>query len=89
MNLGKFSIPLDIIDKAVQGISMDDSRKVLLILKGMIIVRAESLYPTSSVEYYAFSEYFEPLAQGEKVPEYTYKRVGGTCGIVYYWTREQ
>jgi hypothetical protein len=40
------------------------------IMGACIVVRAEALYTFDGIEYYALSEHFRPLEEGDKIPEY-------------------
>jgi len=62
--LGKFVIHRSLI--------VDDTRGVMLreIMGRMLVIRAELMMDSDNVEYVAFSDLFDPLGEGEKVPWY-------------------
>jgi hypothetical protein len=70
---GKFSLPLELINTS--------PRTVLKILKDVIIVRAEVMYVSNSIEYYGISDQFDEISDRCVVP--TYKAIIDE-GIVYW-----
>jgi len=40
------------------------------IMQRVVIVRAETLHMNDTIEYYAYSDHFDELEQGEVIPEY-------------------
>ena len=54
--------------------------EVMLIMGRCVIIRAEFLYHTRCMEYYAFSPDFELLKEGEPVPSYTFRFKSGDQG---------
>jgi hypothetical protein len=61
--IGKFYISTELIEF--------NPEIVKKIMSRMIVVRAELLYHTFSIEYHAISSLFEPVNIGECTPEYT------------------
>lgn len=59
---GKFRISNDAIAK--------EPEKVLMIMACCIVVRAESFWAEDVIEYFAISEQFKPVDEGEATPEY-------------------
>lgn len=60
--IGRFEISTNLID--------DEPHAVQEALRDMIIVRAEQMYDTMSIEYMAISDKFEELALGHRAPRY-------------------
>jgi hypothetical protein len=63
--IGKFLISSDIITNrpdVVQGV-----------LGRCIVVRAEQLFYSGDVEYFAYSELFRPIERGDVVPRYKFE----------------
>lgn len=83
--LGRFRISMEMI--------RESTAEVRLALSGMLIVRAEQMFESDAIEYVAASEYFEPVEQGCRAPEYTPRLTkvpldDGAMGLlVSGWTR--
>ena len=60
--IGKFDMSLDHINNR--------PKVVLAVLSGSIVVRAESLWHKSAVEYVAINEAFDPVPDGVEPPRY-------------------
>ncbi len=60
--MGKFSIDFHLIK--------EEPAKVLLMLSGKLVVRAEARLEMAQVEYHAYCVDFEEIELGQKVPEY-------------------
>ncbi len=59
---GRFSISYQIID--------DNPLMALLMLSGMLIVRAEARHEMRAIEYHAYSDDFDEVETGRQIPEY-------------------
>jgi len=64
MRRGKFSVAGTLIDAM--------SPDLMRFLSNFIIVRAEYMYDTKCIEYYAVSKLFDPIDDGTLAPEYTF-----------------
>ncbi len=60
--VGKFSIERYLIG--------DDPSTVHQMLANKVIVRAEVLYEMDAIEYHAYSDDFDEVENGQKIPEY-------------------
>ena len=62
---GKFSIAWALLSKPTESL--------LEFLSNFIITRAEFMWDTESMDYVALSRLFEPVANGERTPEYQFE----------------
>ncbi len=60
--MGKFSIDFRLIK--------EEPEKVLLMLSGKLVVRAEARLEMAQVEYHAYCDDFEEIEPGQLIPEY-------------------
>ena len=60
--LGSFEITRDLIETG--------DTTVMRVMGKCIVVRAEYMFHTNSIEYIAYSEWFRSLSEGEVVPKY-------------------
>ena len=60
--LGKFEIPRDVM--------LDTTEIAIAITNGMLIIRAEMMFNTDSVEYTAISPMFDEIENGTIPPSY-------------------
>lgn len=60
--LGRFTISKQSIE--------DQPNIVRAVMQGMIVVRAEMLYPGDAIEYVALWDRFEPVEPGKMIPFY-------------------
>ena len=59
---GRFEISIPLIES--------DTEKLSKVFEGLIVTRAESMYPNKTIEYVAWSPHFRELEEGMRVPEY-------------------
>jgi len=59
---GKFVLNRELI--------IDNYKSVMGILSTVLVIRAENDFMTDTITYWAYSEHFEPIAEGLAAPEY-------------------
>ena len=59
---GKFVLDRELIT--------DDYKSVMGILSTVLVIRAENDFMTDAITYWAYSDHFEPIAEGLAAPEY-------------------
>lgn len=63
--LGKFYIDKDLIE--------NNFEEVQKIMSKVVVVRAEMLYQSNSIEYMAISKDFDEVSEGKEIPTYKVK----------------
>ena len=78
--LGKYQLSYELLADIVNG-TLDFKD----VFKNFIVVKAEFLLASDSIEYIAYSEAFDTLAEGEIVPTYTIeiRHVKGVGPMLY------
>ena len=59
---GKFVLDRELI--------IGDYKSVMHILSTVLVIRAENDFMTNAITYWAYSDHFEPIAEGLIAPEY-------------------
>jgi len=65
---GFFRVSKELLDS-----SLDEVSYLLKFMGNFIVVRAEFMYHEDAISYYAVSSLFDPIEDGEKIPEYTFE----------------
>ena len=81
--IGRFRITREMIEK--------EYLNCVRVMEGIVVIRAEHMLETDTVEYIAISKYFEPVPVGQLAPLYeaTLHTVGGVVEKVEWYSHPE